>query len=149
MIHEVINFIGKKWNNYLSSLEVQEVFFKASPTQTKPMRNVKLAVLVSLQEMLFSFSPLWQARKRTQNMNLSLMQLQSWNDTEQMHCLSIFFFVFFLKGVSINNYFYKAHFSLQSFFITVINFFLNNPKCVPYKEMASYSAIKILHVVFL
>lgn len=61
-----------------------------------------------------------------------------------------FFFVFFLKGVSINNYFYKAHFSLQSFFITVINFFfLNNPKCVPYKEMASYSAIKILHVVFL
>lgn len=62
---------------------------------------------------------------------------------------SVYFFVVFFKGVSINNYFYKAHFSLQSFIITVINFFLNNPKCVPYKEMASYLAIKILHVVFL
>lgn len=31
-------------------------------------------------------------------------------------CISVFL------GVFINNFFYKAHFSLQSFFITVINF---------------------------
>lgn len=124
----------------LSSLEVQEVccfllfFFLKPALRQNQMRNMKLAVLVSLQEMLFFFffsllfdrpgkehrawNSLWCSCRAEMILNKCTASGLFF------FFLYVFFFLYFLKGISINNYFYKAHFSLQSFFITVINFFV-------------------------
>lgn len=75
---------------------------------------------MSLQEILFCFFLIGKEKNTGHESLLCCYRAEM----KLNKCTaSVYFFVFFFKGVSINNYFYKAHFSLQSFIITVINFF--------------------------